>query len=236
MDPDVIHKDPWRLLQPSAALAALFGSCRPCGNPRYCNLAAAGFLPRSSPRRRVHQAARRTVHPGRESQRWNPSDDGPAPFRRAWRRAQHPVDAEGASHPIHVAYFPVQGIAARAVPGADVLHHHEAVGAAHDCAHRAVAQQMREPNGYVLFSHEACCRRLHALGVTPSAAGDPDGAAIRHVRGDRPISRRPGSLLSAHPPALTSRTGREPPLAPSRSSRRSAPHPASPDCRMQADP
>ena len=149
----LVDEHPRRLLQSATAFNAFFGSRGSSGVPRSGIWAATVFRPGSSPRRRVHQAARQASHPRRESQRRNPPNDRPAPLRRAWRRAQQLFDAERAPHPIHVADFPIQGIAARAVPGADVLNHHQAVRAAHYGADRAVTQQVREPNGNVLFNH-----------------------------------------------------------------------------------
>ena len=148
-----VNENPGRLLQPAAALDAFSGFRGSAGAPCFGVPAATAFRPLPSPGRPVQQAARQAAHPCRESQRRDPSDHRPVTLCRARRRAQHFTDAERAPHPIHVADLPLQRIAALAVPGADVLYHHQAVRAAHDGAHRAVAQQVRESNRNVFVSH-----------------------------------------------------------------------------------
>ncbi len=109
-----------------------------------------------SPRRRVQQPARKTAHPGRELQGRNPSKGHPVSLGRARRAAECLFDTEGAPYPFHVANLSIHGIAPRTVPGTDVLHHHQTIRAvAHDRADRALAQQVRQANGYVydLVSH-----------------------------------------------------------------------------------
>ena len=149
----LMHEDPRGLLQPAAAVAAFSRSTRvPCFSAPMV-VAATGSRP--SPGRTVHQAALRVqaAHPGRKPERRDPSDHRPAPLHRARRRAERALDAERAPHPVHVADLPLQGIGARTIPKADVLHHHQAVRPAHDGPHGAFAQQVRETDRDVFFSH-----------------------------------------------------------------------------------
>ena len=145
-----VNEDPGHLLEPAAAIAAVGKSS--CA-PGLASLAAATRPSPASPGRRMQQAATQAAHPGREPERRHPADHRTVALRRSGRCAERVFDAESTPHPIHVANLPSHGIAARPVPRTDVLHHHQAVRAAHDGADRTVAEQVREPNGNVLFSH-----------------------------------------------------------------------------------
>ena len=182
----VVHEDPGRLFEPAAAAGAgieSFRSSRPGAS-----VVVSGRAP-SSPGRRVQQAAPHAAHPRRKSERGYPSDHRPVPLLRARRLAERPVDAERASNPVHVADLSLQGIVARAVPGADVLHHHQAVRTAHDGSDRAVAQQVRQPDRNVLFRH----------GASPSSRS-ACGSRIAVPSPGRPVldSERPGTLDVPH--------------------------------------
>ena len=157
-----VHQHPRRLLQPTPARAALsrvcFGTC-PCLDVP----SIVARRRRPPPRRMVHQAAPQAPHPRREPQRRNPPDHRPVALHRPRRRTQRSIDAESAPDAVYVTDLPLAPVAAGAVPGTDVLHHHQTVRTAHDRAHRAVPQQVRKPNRNVFFSHRAegstLCRR-----------------------------------------------------------------------------
>ena len=146
----LVDEDPGHLLQPAAALAACSGCSRVPGSGSPARIT---FPPPGPPGSRMQQAATQAAHPGREPERRHPADHRTVALRRSGRCAERVFDAESTPHPIHVANLPSHGIAARPVPRTDVLHHHQAVRAAHDGADRTVAEQVREPNGNVLFSH-----------------------------------------------------------------------------------
>ena len=146
-----VHEDPRRLLQPAATLAATVGFVF----TRWRTvLFVTDCRPRSPPRRAMHQAAPQAPHPCREPQRRNPPDHRPVALGRPRRCAQRASNAENAPNPVHVADLASHGVTARAIPGPDVLHHHQTVRTTHDGTHRAVAQQVREPNRDVFLSHE----------------------------------------------------------------------------------
>ena len=178
----VVHQDPGRLLQLAPA-----GAFLPSRRLERGGRTGGGPVRTAAPGLVVQQAARRAAHPERKAAGRDPAEHRPVPLRRDGRRAQHLPDAQRPAHLVHVADLPPAGIDSRRVPPADVRHDHQAVRTAHDGAHRAVAQEVREPDGDEFITHGASaspCSRRSAW----NAASATGRNALRH--GHRAAYRR----------------------------------------------
>ena len=148
----LMHKDPGGLLQNAVAFAAI-----QCALDRSFVRHPGGFvlLAWRSPGSPMQQAASDAARPGWKPKGRDPSDGGAIVLHRAWRRAERFADVERGLDAFYIPDLTVHRIAAFAIPVADVLHYHQAVGTAHDRSHRAIAKEMGEPNRKIFVSHDA---------------------------------------------------------------------------------
>ena len=132
------------------------------------------FQPRVPPGPKVQEPAPRTAHPGREPHGGDPGSVHRAVILhpRDRRGAQPLCDPERAPHLIHVADLTLQRNAAIAGSMRGCPSRTPGIrGPAHDGAHRAVEQQVEEPNRSGVVSH-----RTSTLPYPPRCASNATSA------------------------------------------------------------